>query len=108
MGATTFHTESGLDDVAAAFAEVRESAFYAHGHSGYTGTVAEKDGYRVFDLPEGKTVADAIRACDEEAWEDRVPEWLPRGLFTCYDDKSGPAVAVREDGSWHFFGFASC
>lgn len=110
MGAAEFHDTSQKKDVAEAFNECREQAWYDHGHSGYSGTIAEKDGYRVFELPLGRTVEDVLRTCGEFYRHEDVASraWLPIGLFEIYDDKWGPAVAMRDhDGAWHFFGWAS-
>lgn len=112
MGATTFHVTSDLEDAKEAFLEARDNALWEYGHGGYTGTIAEKPGYQVFVLPEGKTVADVLRAIhdvtfDPTAGSMKVPDWLPRGLYETYDDKWGDAVAIREDGTWHFMGWAS-
>lgn len=44
MGGKEFiHVVLGEDDVRAAFEMARDQALWDHGHTGYTGTIAEKD-----------------------------------------------------------------
>jgi hypothetical protein len=49
MGATDFETTACGKSAAEAFRSAVERAQYDHGHAGYTGTVAEKDDFRVVD-----------------------------------------------------------
>jgi len=39
-----------------AFRELKESAAYEDGHGGYTGTIAEKDGFIMKEYPPRKTL----------------------------------------------------
>lgn len=119
MGGTTFHETGTGADPAAVFNRLRDEAAWEHGHGGYTGTIAEKPGFRVFTLPPGKTIADLNAALGGQwdpatrDWVQGDKAWLPAGLLDTYEDKWGDAVAVREDDEteqrtiWHFLGWAS-
>ena len=100
MGAEAFthisHTESGkVDD---AFRAAQDQARYDHGHSGYTGTIAEKGEWTIVQgskLALDKAIGLAEKLLDED--DPRVT------------DKWGPAGAIPiDDGGWLFFGWASC
>lgn len=47
MGSTTFYTLAHGKTPNDAFRAAREQACYEHGHGGYSGTIAEKDGFTV-------------------------------------------------------------
>ena len=51
MGATTFLTEATGTTPGDAFSSALKDALYWNGHGGYTGTIAEKPGYIMFDVP---------------------------------------------------------
>ena len=51
MGATNFIDKVSAPTVKDAFHHAVEEALHWHGHGGYTGTIAEKPGYIVFDVP---------------------------------------------------------
>lgn len=107
MGADQFESHSALPTLRDAFAEAQQQAAWEHGHGGYTGTMAEKHDCRSFTLPEGKTSSDVIDALEDWTGAPK-PTWLPHGIEEAYNDKWGPAVAVRsDDGGWDFFGYAS-
>ena len=55
MGATEFSTVGHGNTAQAAFTAAVEQARHEHGNGGYTGTIAEKDSFRLITLP--KTVA---------------------------------------------------
>ena len=116
MGGTTFETFQPGKLVDAAFQDAQKHARYTYGHGGYTGTIAEKDGYRIINLdtwnlhvnneagmPYQKALSFARQLVDQR--DSRI------------DDKWGPAGALRVkqrasknqprmDG-WLFFGWAS-
>ena len=95
MGAEQFWTEGTGETVQQAFTEAVQQAQYDHGHSGYSGTIAEKGSFTEIELPEGK---DAAGYADElmDADDPRV------------EDKWGPAGALKiVKGRWLFFGWAS-
>lgn len=51
MGATTFFTFATGKTASEAFASAQAEARYDHGHSGYTGTIAEKPSFIEFSVP---------------------------------------------------------
>ena len=51
MGASTFATVQQADTMDEAYRGAVDDAFYWHGHGGYTGTIAEKDGFVAFTIP---------------------------------------------------------
>ena len=95
MGANNFGTISNGATAKEAFAAAVSNAQYDHGHSGYTGTIAEKGSFTVITVPEGKgPVAFANELMDAD--DPRI------------EDKWGPAGCVKvKDGMWYFFGWAS-
>ena len=101
MGAEVFFTNWRAKTAKEAFREATEQACYDFGHAGYSGTIAEKDGFVVIPLPEGeKAEAFAGGLIDEQ--DERV------------DDKWGPAGCIHigtdsESGmkEFLFFGWAS-
>lgn len=124
MGADQFVTSvTDCDDAAAAFAIAVERAAWEHGHGGYTGTIAEKDEFITVEPPagvDGETVVDEITEnCYVQKGHyrmlehsEQLLEWygLRRAeqILAAYDDKWGPAVAVRTSTGWTFIGWASC
>jgi hypothetical protein len=53
MGATTFRTTSLGRDVGDAYRQAVDHARWESGHGGYTGTIAEKSGYVLYEIPQG-------------------------------------------------------
>lgn len=110
MGAEQFTVESRFPgDVTEAFRQVREDALYDYGHAGYTGTIAEKDGYVVYTPPANISVNQVLEAF--WSYPASRPEWADSkydAAFEQYDDKWGFAVALKnDDGTWTFTGWAS-
>lgn len=96
MGAEVFTHGSELEDVREAFRECVDEALYDYGHSGYSGTIAEKGDFVVIDsTPHSKKDATNL------AWR-LIDERDPR-----IDDKWGPAGAIKLEKGWLFFGWAS-
>lgn len=95
MGACDFRVVVRAKTAKAAFTTAVEEARYESGHSGYTGTIAEKSSFTLIAVPEGmdpRDFADKLM-CDSD----------PR-----IDDKWGPAGCVALGaGEWLFFGYAS-
>lgn len=94
MGATTeFYkvkcVRSELNNTAN---DLRDQAKYDHGHSGYTGTIAEDNG-KLTILSEAMTTEDAYNYINDNArkWENSIAvpikdtenEWLIGGLYSC-------------------------
>lgn len=96
MGAELFFTKAYGATPMEAFQNAVQEAQYKHGHSGYTGSIAEKTSYTMatYDLlkmKEAITLAENI--VDEE-----------------YSDKWGPAGCIRVNDNprtYLFFGYAS-
>ena len=117
MGACDFKTKARGGNAQAAFRNAVTDAQYDHGHSGYTGTIAEKDRFVLLRPPDGVSAT---------SWPGHVmaayagvPALEERGLtrpqaevatkhFRTTDDKRGPAGCVAlGDGVYLFFGWAS-
>jgi len=96
MGADVFFTRARGGTAKEAFIEAVDDAYYEYGHNGYTGTIAEKDGFVMIKLPEGMdpvAYADTLIANDD----DRI------------SNKWGPAGCIElPDNEYLFFGWASC
>ena len=102
MGADTFRATARAKSASEAFDMLYDQAKYDHGHAGYTGTIAEKPGFRIFEPPEGMTPREFIHAIESDkiAYDEKVME--------LYDDKWAPAVCVQiEEDLWTFLGWAS-
>jgi hypothetical protein len=102
MGAETFRVTARAKTASEAFETLYQKAKYDHGHAGYTGTIAEKPGFRIFETPEGMTPKEFIQAIESDkfAYDEKVMEY--------YDDKWAVAVCVQvEEDLWTFLGCAS-
>jgi hypothetical protein len=102
MGANTFRVTARAKTASEAFETLYQKAKYDHGHAGYTGTIAEKSGFRIFEPPEGMTPKEFIQAIESDkfAYDEKVMEY--------YDDKWAVAVCVQvEEDLWTFLGCAS-
>jgi hypothetical protein len=117
MGAELFETKESGSTVAEAYSAAVERALWDHGHAGYTGTIAEKDGYRVFTVPASFTAEDFAelihRAEYDVASRDELVDLLGLAesdrVMNYHGDKWGPAVALKvANGEWLFCGWASC
>lgn len=69
MGAVEFQTSQFAKDAAIAFSHAVSDALHQHGFEGYTGSIAEKDSFVMFDLPRGVGVSKMLR------WAN----WMSRG-----------------------------
>jgi hypothetical protein len=102
MGASEFFTTSFGDTAQAAFRSAVEEAQYESGHGGYTGTIAEKDDFKLASSELFET---------REAAMDFASKKMEDDNHFC-QDKWGPAGCVRFKGkdakTWYlFFGWAS-
>lgn len=103
MGAESFvdFHKCDIDKVSAeeAFQELKEEAWYDHGHSGYTGTIAEKIEFKVVGTKttlskfEGEQLLDYIMNVNDEK---------------CVTTKWGPCGCIKTTTGYWFFGVASC
>lgn len=100
MGACQF-ANLGLGSTAQeAFDDLVSQAKHTYGHGGYTGTIAEKDSFRMVF----RNTADLARpACDV------VNELMDSSEGKFYEDKWGPAgcIAGDEPRQYIFFGWTS-
>ena len=96
MGAQEFTTYNPSPRIQEAFDAARANAEWDHGHSGYTGSIAEKSSFVL--IGEAETKADALAMAEQllEADDPRT------------DNKWGPAGAIQiNTGGYVFFGWAS-
>jgi len=96
MGAQEFKCVGTGNNAKDAFYRAREEALYEKGHGGYTGSIAEKDSFKV--IPCGMTEGEIVATMDEcmQDWDH----------FT--QDKFGPCGCIKlSNTSWLFFGVAS-
>lgn len=98
MGAETFYETSFGKTPDEAFSNAVANAAYEYGHSGYTGSIAEKTCY---------TMATHEIMTDSQA--DKLSESL---IETKYSDKWGPAGCIEiqstsDQKKYLFFGWAS-
>lgn len=95
-----------------AFWEAVEQANYDHGHSGYTGTIAEKNSFKMVELPKGKKVGEFVEEClanEDGFWNDK---WGPAA---CVEIKGSQLAKLRDERykgkknfkAYVFFGWAS-
>lgn len=88
---------------AEAFRDTVADARYEYGHGGYTGTIAEKSGFRMI-TPATLTQKpdDFIESLLQSAFGERhIPGWNP------FEDKWGDAGCLDDGDDWIFFGLAS-
>lgn len=122
MGAEQFTSIATGKDAQDAFQGACKDARYDHGHSGYTGTIAEKSGFVEFALPPGtkaSEIEDMASNFDYSADAkarliDLLGESKAVEMAEVYDSKWGPAVCVKAGDApngetiYRFFGWASC
>ncbi len=101
MGAAGFFDFHPGDDVEVAFREAVKSAQYEFGHAGYTGTIAEKESYLLFEREFSyDTAMHLAETMLSGAGDPRVADkWGPAGAFRVVSGEYGPGFL--------FFGFAS-
>ena len=95
MGAEQFMVRASGESMRDAFKEAVEDALYDNGHSGYSGSIAEKSSFVAIPIPKGeKPVALANKLLDED--DSRISDkWGDAGGIDC------------GDGTYIFFGWAS-
>lgn len=95
MGAESFEQVGTGKTIEDAFRQAVEQARWDYGHSGYSGTIAEKGNYTVIEAPEDKdpcSYANELMLADDARITDK---WGPAGAI-----QLGPE-------QWLFFGWAS-
>ncbi len=102
MGANEFQNSQSAKTAAEAFRTLVERAKYEDGHSGYTGTIAEKDDFEIEQPLKGETPLECVKRClnDENHWS--TDKWGPAA---CVD--GGPDPKREGFRIFHFFGWAS-
>jgi hypothetical protein len=95
MGAMEFVTYSEGETSSIAFNNAKEKAFYDVGHQGYSGTIAEKNSFRMVPMLKNETLEEAIDRCLEDDTHFCQDKWGDAGC-----------IWVEED-TWVFFGYAS-
>jgi hypothetical protein len=118
MGAERFTVYSDGATAEEAFRAAVDAAEYDYGHSGYTGTIAEKDGFVMVDirLPvdrDAEELFDAIDACDCGELDPIAVRLLgeeeAKELGEIFSDKWGPALCIHTgENQYVFGGWASC
>ncbi len=95
MGAAEFTTRSTGKTAVEAFSNAVSQAQYDHGHSGYSGSIAEKSSFKMVTPKAGESVQDCMDRCMED--EDHF----------CQDKWGDAACVVVSPGNYIFFGWAS-
>jgi hypothetical protein len=110
MGAEHFihyiATDKSADDT---FAHLVQQAGWDFGHSGYTGTIAEKSDFIMVNMPtfpqtveEATDFAEQVIGLGVTGSEAHSEHFDPR-----IDDKWGPAGCIKTSDGFVFFGWAS-
>jgi hypothetical protein len=122
MGADLFYSTSSGPDAKTAFRDAVNEAAYECGHSGYTGTIAEKDEFVIVGTASTYDEAKAKAAAMLKADDPRVNnKWCPAGCIqyglptpetVIKLNKAGKPVARKKRNgrlisSFLFFGYAS-
>jgi len=109
MSAETFFHFSSGNTAQEAFIAAVEEAEYDHGHSGYTGTIAEKDTFVMIPMPKKRfTKGDAEAYANEliRIHDGRIDDkWGDAGCIDC--GQSREKGAVTGEHLFLFFGWAS-
>lgn len=111
MGATTFETTALGRTPGAAFDAAVKDALYWNGHGGYTGTIAEKDGFvfaGTLSIRYMNRVDDffyKVMDWHQKGRKSKLPKGIPASVaplfvrwYETYDDKWGPAVCFEITG----------
>lgn len=106
MGAAAVNQYADYADPDAAFDTARDDARHEHGHGGYSGTLAEKDGYVIItatpmDLVQAQTLAADLIDRDDPRIDDK---WGPAGAIAVrqptrtvtVDDLEGTTSSTRQ------------
>lgn len=91
MGGTNFQTVGVGRDVKEAYQNAVREATYEHGHGGYTGTIAEKDGWAHYIQPARTNAQKYIDAVWAYQWwticKERVADDVRRGCMPSREDE---------------------
>lgn len=98
MGAALFVCSERGKNAKEAFRNAKSAAFDEYGHGGYTGSIAEKDSFVRFEVPDGSNLT------PDEFVEQLIDSNEPK-----IEDKYGPCGCIDcGNGLYLFFGYASC
>lgn len=102
MGANAFRNTQSAKTAEEAFDFLVERVRYEDGNGGYTGTIAEKSGFRMEQPRKGETPRACVSRCaeDDDHWSN--DKW---GDAACVDggpDPKQPGLRI-----FYFFGWAS-
>jgi hypothetical protein len=105
MGGQVFMERAKGGTAKEAFESAREEALHECGHSGYTGSIAEKREFVMIDPAEERHSTEHWVQSDYEDYAEALIDLQdPR-----VDDKWGPAGCMKiGEGEFLFFGWASC
>ena len=116
MGATNYVTVARGKNAKEAFESAHEQAQWEHGHGGYTGTIAEKGSFVLFQRPKGVRQATVKKVVYGMTWGDKeitklekkYPKFPIRQMAQVWDDKWGPSACMElKPKIYIFFGMAS-
>ena len=98
MGANTFLDTAVGTSAREAFDRLTDQARYEYGHGGYTGTIAEKHGFREFTLPEvpGLSPSSLVEFCLNGIYDEDGNDaaWTPHTGSRLVDGKWVPNPTV--------------
>jgi hypothetical protein len=101
MGADSFLVMSYGSTAKEAFNYAVREAQHEYGSGGYTGTIAEKNSFKLIDLPKGvDPVEYANKFLSDESKKEEIDKWAPALCVRVGDAPFG-------DSKYLFFGFAS-
>lgn len=102
MGAEQFETRVSAKTAVEAFAKATERARYDHGHAGYTGTIAEKDEFKMVSPRASETPLECVARCSSDESHFSEDKWGPAACVDLGADEKNPGHNI-----FIFFGWAS-
>lgn len=97
MGAQSFECEAQGKTMGEAFMSAVEDAYYWNGHGGYTGTIAEKPGATLFDVPLSELPE---RYVDVEEWDGATKSMVVKPRQMRATDRLVNAIYWYQEASW--------
>lgn len=95
MGACDFRVKAKGKTAKEAFKNAVDEARYNYGHGGYTGSIAEKNEFKMIHVPEGMDPYEYVGVLIENDDKRIADKWGPAGCIKIRDDE------------YLFFGYAS-
>jgi hypothetical protein len=102
MGANAFQNRQSAKTADEAFQMLVERARYEYGHRGYTGTIAEKEDFRMEEPRHDETPRTCVTRCLDDLDHWSGDKWGPAA---CVD--GGPDPKQQGLRIFHFFGWAA-